>query len=176
MPAETFKPALPLCRVVPAERVPWLARVRPHTHVNDGAGWPIASTRWAGASLPRSRWSTFRCGKPGSIVPLLPGFFLSGSCKAFKARLPLRRAWGSFPSQVTSFRADGPRPCCNARGCDRRPGPIKTRADALLPTRRLSLRIRGTHVRRPPDDVELRAHFEASPNCATPRPVIRSVQ
>jgi len=172
-----FKPALPLCRVVPAERVPWRARVRPHTHVNDGAGWPIASTRWAGASLlPRSRWSTFRCGKPGSIVPLLPGFFLSGSCKAFKARLPLRRAWGSFPSQVTSFRADGPRPCCNARGCDRRPGPIKTRADALLPTRRLSLRIRGTHVRRPPDDVELRAHFEASPNCATPRPVIRSVQ
>ena len=46
-----FKPALPLCRVVPAVRVPWRARVRPHTHVNDGASWRAASTRWAGASL-----------------------------------------------------------------------------------------------------------------------------
>jgi len=104
-------------------------------------------------SSPRTRWPNFRCGKPGSIVPLLSGFFLSGSCKGFEASLPRAGAClGSFPSQVTSFRAHGPRPCCNARGCNRRPGPIappaprdvagittwKPGRTALLRTRRLS--------------------------------------
>jgi hypothetical protein len=97
-----------LCRGVPtAGASP--AGVWPHTHVNDGAARHIASTRWAGASLlPRSRWPNFRCGKPGSIVPLLPGFFLSGSCKAFKARLPLRRAWAHFPPRLPPFAPMGP--------------------------------------------------------------------
>ena len=78
-------------------------------------------------SSPRSHWPSFRCGKPGSIVPLLPGFFLSGTCKELRASLPaVARAWANL-SRAYLHSRPWTRPCCNARVVTAGRGPLLSR-------------------------------------------------
>ena len=51
MPVETLSQPYRYAVLCGTARVPLRTRVRPHTHVNDGASWRAASTRWAGAFL-----------------------------------------------------------------------------------------------------------------------------
>ena len=87
-------------------------------------------------SSPRSHWPSFRCGKPGSIVPLLPGFFLSGICMELRASLPaVARAWANL-SRAYLHSRPWTRPCCNARVVTAGRGPL------------LSRHIQGRHTTR----------------------------